>query len=114
MAHSLEGRALYLQPAIVQAGLSLPQQQRIVFAASKIALRRIAGKWLPQWFAMNGSVEEFLESYKIDFLDMSETVKLIRDDVAKGVGNERFLFALVLLFEWYKSHRAFVAESYNI
>jgi len=56
-------------------------------------------------------VGEFLDSYNIDFLDMSETVKLVKAEVAKGVSNERFLFALLLLFEWYKNHKAFVAES---
>ncbi|OQB56148.1 MAG: putative asparagine synthetase (glutamine-hydrolyzing) [Deltaproteobacteria bacterium ADurb.Bin151] len=127
MAHSLEGRAPYLHPAIVKAGLFLPQQQRMNHSVSKVALRRIAAKWLPpaildkpkqgfvlpmkkwliQWFAIHGSVDEFLESYNIDFLDMDETVKLVRDEVEKGVTNERFLFALVLLFEWYKNHLCF-------
>ena len=134
MAHSLEGRAPYLHPAIVQAGLSLPQNQRMNGTASKIALRRIAGKWLPQeildrpkqgfvlpmrkwlqqWFALHGPVEEFIASYNIDFLDMTETVKVIKSDVANGVNNERFLFALVLLFEWYKNHGEFVANSHNV
>lgn len=131
MAHSLEGRAPYLHPAVVQAGLFLPQNQRMSSSASKIALRRIAGKWLPQeildrpkqgfvlpmrkwlqqWFEMNGPVEEFLNSYNIDFLDMKETVKLIKADVEKGVSNERFLFALVLLFEWYKGHDSFMRNA---
>ncbi len=128
MAHSLEGRAPYLHPAIVKAGLFLPQQQRMNHSVSKVALRRIAAKWLPQeildkpkqgfvlpmkkwlvqWFAIHGSVDEFLESYNIDFLDMDETVKLVRDEVEKGVTNERFLFALVLLLEWYKNHLCFI------
>lgn len=132
MAHSLEGRAPYLHPVIVQAGLSLPQNQRMNGSVSKIALRRLAGRWLPQeiltkpkqgfvlpmrkwlqqWFEMHGPVEEFLDSYNIDFLDMGETVKLVKDDVAKGVNNERFLFALVLLFEWYKNHKSFIEDSH--
>jgi asparagine synthase (glutamine-hydrolysing) len=128
MAHSLEGRAPYLHPAIVKAGLFLPQQQRMNHSVSKVALRRIAAKWLPQeildkpkqgfvlpmkkwlvqWFATHGSVEELLDSYNIDFLDMHETIKLVKHDVEEGVTNERFLFALVLLFEWYKRHIYFV------
>jgi len=131
MAHSLEGRAPYLHPAIVKAGLFLPQQQRMNHSVSKVALRRIAAKWLPQeildkpkqgfvlpmkkwlvqWFATHGSVEELLDSYNIDFLDMHETIKLVKHDVEKGVTNERFLFALVLLLEWYKRHKYFVKKS---
>ncbi len=133
MAHSLEGRAPFLHPAIVRAGLFLPQRQRMDHSVSKVALRRIAAKWLPQeildkpkqgfvlpmkkwlvqWFAIHGSVEEFLDSYNLDFLDRSETVKLVKRDLEKGVTNERFLFALVLLFEWYKNHRCFVQNAHE-
>ena len=131
MAHSLEGRAPYLHPAIVKAGLFLPQQQRMDRSNSKIALRRVAVKWLPQeildkpkqgfvlpmkkwlkqWFESHGSVADYFASRTVDFLDMSETVRLVQDDVKKGVANERLLFALVLLFEWHKSHKRFVRDA---
>jgi asparagine synthase (glutamine-hydrolysing) len=125
MAHSLEGRAPYLHPAIVKAGLFLPRQQRMDHSVSKIALRRIAAKWLPreildrpkqgfvlpmkkwlqQWFEVHGSVEGYFESRAVDFLDMKETVKLVKEDVAAGVHRERLLFALVLLLEWFNSQQ---------
>jgi len=35
---------------------------------------------------------------------MKEVIRLVKDDLKKGVTNERFLFALVLLFEWHKGH----------
>lgn len=121
MAHSLEGRAPYLHPAIVKAGLFLPHQQRMDQSVSKIALRRIAAKWLPQeildkpkqgfvlpmrkwlqqWFESHGSVEQYFDTRKVDFLDMDETIKLVKEDIAAGVHRERLLFALVLLIEWF-------------
>lgn len=130
MAHSLEGRAPYLQPDIVRTGLFLPRPQRMNPSVSKVALRRIAARWLPQeildkpkqgfvlpmqkwlrqWFEMHGPIKEFLDAYNMDFLDRGETVRLIRRDVEKGVTNERFLFALVLLLEWYKNHLNFMSD----
>ncbi len=133
MAHSLEGRAPYLQPNIVKAGLLLPQKQRMDASDSKIALRRIASKWLPkevldkpkqgfvlpmkkwlqQWFTLYGPAEEYVDSCKINFLDRGETVRLIKEDLKQGVANERFLFALVLLFEWYNKQRDFAGAANN-
>ncbi len=127
MAHSLEGRAPYLHPAIVDAGLSLPQQQRMRCSESKVALRRIAARWLPpeildrpkqgfvlpmrkwlkEWFDLHGSVEDYISACKIDFLDNSEVIRLVKNDLADGINRERLLFALVLLFEWYKNQRSF-------
>jgi asparagine synthase (glutamine-hydrolysing) len=134
MAHSLEGRAPYLHPDIVKAGLFLPQQQRMNDSASKVALRRIAAKWLPleilekpkqgfvlpmkkwlmQWFDRHDSVEEYFDSCGVDFLNAGETVRLIEDDIKQGVANERLLFALVLLFEWYKNHASFVLNAHSV
>jgi asparagine synthase (glutamine-hydrolysing) len=131
MAHSLEGRAPYLHPAIVRAGLFLPPQQRMNDFSSKIALRRIAARWLPQeildkpkqgfvlpmkkwlkqWFEVQGSVEKYVNACGMDFLDRKETIRLIKDDASRGITNERLIFALVLLFEWYKGHKSFVQNA---
>ena len=132
MAHSLEGRAPYLQPAIVRAGLSLPSRQRMNDFSSKIALRRIAARWLPQevldkpkqgfvlplkkwlkqWFEVQGSVENCVNDCGLDFFDRKETITLIKDDASRGITNERLIFALVLLFEWYKGHKSFVQNEH--
>lgn len=134
MAHSLEGRAPYLHQDIVKAGLFLPPQQRMDNLVSKITLRRIAGNWLPQeildrpkqgfvlpmkkwlmqWFSLYGTVETYVNSLTVDFLDMNETAKLINDDVKRGVTNERLIFALLLLFEWYKKHKDFVCDAHKM
>ncbi len=123
MAHSLEGRAPYLDPKIVALGLGLPQSQKIDGSTSKIALRRVAGRWLPkeilarpkhgfvlpmrrwlaQWFAAQGSVTDYFSQRAVPGLDMAGVASLTEADLAAGVRRERLLFALVLLVEWYKS-----------
>jgi asparagine synthase (glutamine-hydrolysing) len=123
MAHSLEGRAPYLDPKIVALGLGLPQSQKIAGSTSKIALRRVAGRWLPkeilarpkqgfvlpmhrwlaQWFAAQGSVTDYFSERAVPGLDMTGVASLTETDLAAGVRRERLLFALVLLVEWYKS-----------
>ncbi len=123
MAHSLEGRAPYLDPKIVELGLRLPQSQKIDGSTSKVALRRVAERWLPkeilarpkqgfvlpmrrwlaQWFAAQGSVTGYFSQRAVPGLDMAGVASLTEADLAAGVSRERLLFALVLLVEWYKS-----------
>lgn len=127
MAHSLEGRAPYLHPAIVNAGLLLPQKHRMDNVASKIALRRIAARWLPReivdkpkqgfvlpmrkwlkrWFDLHGCVTDYFASREVGFLNMNETINLVQRDVNMGISNERLIFALVLLFEWNMEYKRF-------
>ncbi len=123
MAHSLEGRAPYLDPKIVELGLRLPQSQRIDGSIGKVALRRVAERWLPkeilarpkqgfvlpmrqwlaQWFEAQRSVTDYFGERAIPGLDMAGVASLTETDLAGGVSRERLLFALVLLVEWYKS-----------
>lgn len=130
MAHSLEGRAPYLHPAIVKAGLCLPQHQRMNNSNSKIALRRIGARWLPreiidrpkqgfvlpmrewlkQWFDLHGSVGDYFKSCEVDFLDITETIKLVQQNVKIGITNERLIFALVLLIEWHRGYKSFARK----
>jgi asparagine synthase (glutamine-hydrolysing) len=125
MAHSLEGRAPYLTPKIVELGLSLPHSRKIDASSSKIALRRVAQRWLPkeilarpkqgfvlpmakwltQWFGGKDSVEAYFCERAIPGLDMVELARLTEEDLSAGVRRERLLFALVLLVEWYQSFR---------
>jgi asparagine synthase (glutamine-hydrolysing) len=125
MAHSLEGRAPYLSPAVVETGLALPQSQRMNGASSKVALRRVArcwlgeeilgrpkqgfvlpmARWLVEWFK-RVSVREYFLSRAVPGLDMAEVARLTEEDLAAGVHRERLLFALVLLVEWYQSFKS--------
>jgi asparagine synthase (glutamine-hydrolysing) len=126
MAHSLEGRAPYLAPRVVEAGLSLPPAQRMNGATSKVALRRVASRWLPpeiltrpkqgfvlpmarwlaQWFEAQGSVREYFLERAVPGLNMAEVARLAQHDLSEGVRRERLLFALVLLVEWYRAFKA--------
>jgi len=123
MAHSLEGRAPYLAPTLVEAGISLPAIEKISDGVSKIALRRIATRWLPpeiverpkqgfvlpmaswlrRWFATSGTCDSYFHAREVPGLDMSEVTKLTAEDLSHGVLRERLLFALVLLVEWHHS-----------
>jgi asparagine synthase (glutamine-hydrolysing) len=125
MAHSLEGRAPYLHPGVVRAGLNLPQQQRMDNSTSKVALRRIAARWLPreildrpkqgfvlpmakwlaQWFESQHSVREYFLERSMTCLDMKETARFVQADLSTGVRQERLVFALVLLTEWHQSFK---------
>ena len=126
MAHSLEGRAPYLAPRVVEAGLRLPPAQRLEGDASKVALRRIAQKWLPaelcarpkqgfvlpmqrwlkQWLDLNGPAPEYFHDRPVPGLDMDAVGELIRNDLDRGIHRERLLFALVVLVEWYSRFTA--------
>lgn len=123
MAHSLEGRAPYLAPGLVEAGLALPSSQKISGEISKVALRRVAKRWLPeaiierpkqgfvlpmaswlvQWFAERGPVGEYFLARAIPGLDVAEVSRLTEEDLSQGVRRERLLFALLVLVEWYQS-----------
>ncbi|HEV8482851.1 MAG TPA: asparagine synthase (glutamine-hydrolyzing) [Blastocatellia bacterium] len=126
MAHSLEGRAPYLNPKLVESGLHLPQSQKTDGVTSKIALRRAAGRWLPkeiidrpkqgfvlpmsrwlaQWFEAQHSVRNYFLERPLAKLDMNEVTLLVEEDLTAGVQRERLLFALVLLIEWHKSFKS--------
>lgn len=125
MAHSLEGRAPYLMPRLVAAGLALPSAKKMNGENQKVALRRVASQWLPkeiverpkqgfvlpmakwlaQWFEEQGDVPEYYRARAVPGLDMAEVAKLTQEDLSQGVRRERLLFALVLLVEWYHSFR---------
>jgi asparagine synthase (glutamine-hydrolysing) len=130
MAHSLEGRAPFLMPGLVDAALRLPGDERMTKGTSKIALRRIARRWLPpdivtrrkqgfvlpmrewitQWFALHGGAATYLSDRSIPGLNMGSLLRLIETDLIAGVQRERLLFALVMLFEWYVAARTRMAR----
>jgi asparagine synthase (glutamine-hydrolysing) len=126
MGHSLEGRAPYLAPSIVAAGLRLPPSRRRNGTQSKAALRHLASRWLPreildrpkqgfvlpmatwlkQWLTLHGPVQEYFRHRPVPGLDARATAQLVQDDLLRGVQRERLLFALVLFVEWYTSFAA--------
>lgn len=121
MAHSLEGRAPFLEPSIVEAGLQLPAVRKMTQRTSKIALRDIARPWLPDaildrdkhgfvlpvadwigsWYAQFGGAADYLRSRECPGLDRDATTTFIERDLADGVRASRLQFALIVLLEWY-------------
>jgi len=126
MIHSLEGRAPYLAPELAIMALSLPAEQRMCGMADKIALRRVAARWLPadiatrpkqgfvlpmrdwlaQEFTARGGPAAFVQAGPLPGLDGDALAQVISDDLARGVERERLLLALLMLVEWWRSFSA--------
>jgi len=126
MAHSLEGRAPFLAPALVDAALHLHARRRQTGAESKVALRRVARRWLPpeilkrrkqgfvlpmrqwlgQWFNRHGALSDYLDQRRLPGLCKTALAERLADEHARGFPNERLVFALVLLLEWHRSANA--------
>lgn len=122
MAHSLEGRAPFLAPELVDAALHLPGTHRMANGTSKVALRRIAERWLPReivyrkkqgfvlpmkswirdWFCNCGDANAYFSSHEIPGMNMNALKVMVNDDIASGLNRERFIFALMMLSEWHK------------
>ena len=125
MAHSLEGRAPYLRPRLVELGTHLPSRERLHDGTSKVALRRIAARWLPppivarakhgfilpmeswlrDWFQDHGGARPYFRAADVDGLDGDAVAALVAADVERGVQRPRLLFALVALVEWRRAFR---------
>lgn len=125
MAHSLEGRAPYLAPDVVKAGLALPLAQKMNGAISKVSLRRVASRWLPpeilerpkqgfvlpmrdwlaEWFGSQSSIRDYFFARPVPGLDTAEASRLTVEDLSEGLRRERLLFAMLLLIEWYQSFK---------
>ena len=130
MAVSLEGRAPFLTPGLVAAALALPATERMSGGQSKIALRRIARRWLPErihgrrkqgfvlpmrawireWLAARGGPAAYFGASPIAELDSAELVGVVASDLEAGVQRERLLFALIMLVEWHAAATKRVAN----
>ena len=130
MAVSLEGRAPFLAPELVETALSLATQQRMTADDGKIALRRIAVRWLQnsipqrrkqgfvlpmrewvrQWIASHGGARHYFSERPVPLLDIEELARVTDEDLAAGVQRERLLFALIMLVEWHATQRSRVDE----
>jgi asparagine synthase (glutamine-hydrolysing) len=108
MAHSLEGRAPFLSPRLAEFGLSLPLGQRMG-TQSKVALRRLARKylpsellnrpkqgfvlpmtrWLADWFRDYDGRRAYFTSRSTPGLDRAVLTEITEVDLAVGVRRER-------------------------
>jgi asparagine synthase (glutamine-hydrolysing) len=124
MAHSLEGRAPYLNPALVEMGLRLPSSERMASGWSKVQLRRALadrlpsdiaqrpkqgfvlpmGAWLQEWFEGYGGVEAYFSKRPVPGLDNGRLSRLVSGGMDRGVHRQRFVFAMVMLAEWYSAY----------
>lgn len=124
MAHSLEGRAPFLDPRVVEAGIArLPSSERMRRSASKIALRRVAQRWLPEsiferrkqgfvlpmkdwiagWARERGDVAGYfsdIPGYGTIFHALGGA---IADSIVNDPARERYHFAAIMLCEWARS-----------
>lgn len=121
MAHSLEGRAPFLDPAIVEMGMArLRAADRMCGSASKIALRRVARRWLPvgilerrkqgfilpmrDWIARWAERRGDVAGYFAQAPRYGESLAVLGVQVAESIrldpGRERFHFAALMLAEW--------------
>lgn len=133
MAHSLEGRAPFLSRTVVEAGLSLRPKERFGIE-SKVALRRVARRFLPEgivrrpkqgfclpmkqwlvdWFAMYGGVASYFNARAIPLINNEILCRMVEWEVEHGIPRDRFVFAVVLLAEWwleFKSQRDLISGS---
>jgi len=122
MANSLEGRAPFLSPALVDAAIRLPEARRMTAQQSKVALREVAAlllprdiverrkqgfilpmaNWLQQWLRRVGSLRDYFDLPRIKQFDSDAAVTLVKREMASGHPNERLLFSLVVLAEWHR------------
>ena len=130
MAVSLEGRAPYLQPDLVAAALALPPAERMSGGESKVALRRIARRWLPErihgrrkqgfvlpmrtwireWLDARGGATAYFGAHPVPGIDAAEMIAVVEADLRADVQRERLLFALIVLVEWLDASSRRVAK----
>ncbi|AEK57431.1 asparagine synthase [Acidithiobacillus caldus SM-1] len=120
MAHGLEGRAPFLHPRLVALGLAMRSSERMA-GESKVALRRIARRYLPdnilqrpkqgfvlpmrrwigEWFAAWGGAGEYFSQRPIPGINGKELIGIVENDITTGLYRERLHFAVIMLAEWW-------------
>jgi asparagine synthase (glutamine-hydrolysing) len=121
MANSLEGRTPYLSHHIVDFSYGLQQEDWIKSDEYKVLLREVAKEYLPdsiftrpkqgfvlpmdewiiRWFKKE-SVRAFFESRRIEELNTEKIISWVENELKKDSFNQRLIFALIMLHEWYK------------
>lgn len=131
MANSLEGRSPYLHPVVADIAVrGLAPSDRMVQAHSKVALRRLASRWLPReicdrpkqgfvlpmrrwiaaWLKNHGGPQDYFTRNPFPGLNMAKVAEKAGRDMNAGILNERLLFALILLCEWHGAFTRRIAE----
>jgi asparagine synthase (glutamine-hydrolysing) len=87
---------------------------------SKLALRRVARRWLPReilerpkqgfvlpmrswlrsWFDARGGARAWLRESGLAGIDTEAVATLVENDLREGLNRERLLYAIVMLAEW--------------
>ena len=137
MANSIEGRAPFLEPRLVAAGIArLTSFDRMQGSASKIALRRVARRWLPEsiferrkqgfvlpmrdWIAIwardRGDVGQYISDAPICGALLKTLGAAVAESISNDPARDRYHFAAIMLCEWSRSFAERVnkiAESYR-
>ena len=121
MAHSLEGRAPFLDPRVVEAGtVGLGPLDRFSGGVSKVALRRIAKHWLPEaiiarrkqgfvlpmgswiatWVNQRGDLGEYFSAMPVDGFDFRALGEDVANSIVCDPARERYHMAAIILCEW--------------
>jgi len=131
MAHSLEGRAPYLAPALAEAAFNLPVEDKIADGTVKVALRRAAMDHLPstiftrrkqgwvlpmhRWLTEDLR-DEFIDSIRSceePLIDRAHTEKVAleaRSPDGTAIG-ERGLYAILVMLKWLNQASRKVGET---
>jgi asparagine synthase (glutamine-hydrolysing) len=133
MAHSLEGRAPYLEPGLASAAWHLPREEKIRDGQCKVLLRDTAQRLLPleirqrrkQGFVL--PMAAWLRDYLgrqvspralaaplASGLDPSALETLVTQDLTVGVTRERLVYALVVLSQWAEHAQAYLRANASI
>lgn len=117
MANSIEGRAPFLYPKLVELGLNLSQNQRI-FGKEKVILKNVAERILPkdiitrkkqgfclpmedwiQSFFKQFPIKDFVEDCNFPYFNKTKLAFVINSNLK----NPRFAFSLIMLLLWHKN-----------
>ena len=120
MSMGLEGRCPFLERNIAEYAFRMSSAKKIKGNKSKVALRSLARKslpecawkrkkqgfvlpmalWLKSYLEKNGGPKNFVKERNCSFLDNDALVTLLEDWTDGTPGAERALYALVMLLEW--------------
>ena len=131
MFHSLESRSPFLDTNIIEYATSLPLKFKINNGKSKIVLRNILMKYIPQnltpdtkkGFAipisewMRTDLKDFVNDNlninnisQLNFLDSNVVQKIKNDHFESKSNNEHKLWSLIQFNQWYYKNKALITE----
>jgi len=121
MANSLEGRTPYLSHHLIDFSYGLQKSDWMDDVDHKVLLRKIGRRYLPEsifnrpkqgfvlpmdewivtWFKKE-SVEDFFNSRSIAEIKTKKVIAWVKNQLSHSVFNQRLVFALIVLYEWYR------------